>query len=100
MACGQPSVLSNEGFRETLGAYAEELMFPHGDAAVLADRLHRVQVHTQAQRASMEAHLRQRVVELRGLDAVMARLAAVLRMVSGRDDAMDRLAVEGRSKPS
>ena len=39
MACGVPCVLANEGFRETLGRSADALLFRHGDARQLAERL-------------------------------------------------------------
>ena len=39
MSCGRPCIVANAGFRETLGEYAEPLLFRHGDPEDLAQRL-------------------------------------------------------------
>ncbi len=39
MACGRPCLAANEGFRETLGRWATDLLFRHGDAPDLAQSL-------------------------------------------------------------
>lgn len=82
MACGRPSILANEGFRETLGRYADELMFPYGDAAALADRLEHILSLSATERSAMEAYLSARVVQAHGLGATMDRLVAVLQSVT------------------
>lgn len=39
MACGRPCLGGNEGLRETLGQYADELLYEYANANSLADQL-------------------------------------------------------------
>ncbi len=79
MACGRPCLAANEGFRETMGEYAGALLFRHGNAESLAERLLWL-LHLppdEAQRIGV--YLRERVVALHSLEATAARIVEVLR---------------------
>jgi glycosyltransferase involved in cell wall biosynthesis len=77
LACGVPSLACNEGYRETLGPYADRLLFREWDAAELADKIERL-LDTRAEWPAMASILRRRVVEMHGLDGLMGRLVGVM----------------------
>lgn len=79
MSCARPSVVANEGFRDLLGAHADRLWFPRGDAAALADRVEALLRAGPAARAAIGADLRERVERGHGLDGLAERLLALLR---------------------
>jgi len=74
MACAKPCVVANEGFRETLGKFADHLLFPYGDAEALAARLQLALSLAEDERRRMGAYLREQVERMHGLE----RLADVL----------------------
>ncbi len=84
MACGRPSVLANEGFRETLGDHASDLLFTLGDVAALAERLHRLLAMTVAERANLGVELSKRAIRFHGLEGVTDRLMRVFTDVLSR----------------
>jgi glycosyltransferase involved in cell wall biosynthesis len=77
MACGRPCVLANEGFAETLGRYAPDLLFRHGDAASLAGRLLHVLSLAPPEAAAMGGYLRAQVQRLHGLEALAGKIVDV-----------------------
>lgn len=74
MACAKPCVVANEGFKETLGKFADHLFFPYGDAEALAVRLQLALSLREDERRRMGAYLREQVARMHGLE----RLAGVL----------------------
>jgi glycosyltransferase involved in cell wall biosynthesis len=78
MSCGRPSLVANEGFRETLGPHADRLSFPRGDAGALAERLRDVLGLTPAERAWLGEDLRGRVEHGHALDRLAQRLIGIL----------------------
>ena len=78
MSCGRPCLVANQGFKETLGVYANRLLFRHGDAEDLAQHLDSVLSESEEERARMGAYLRQQVVALHSLDRLTGRLTGVL----------------------
>ena len=74
MACAKLCVVANEGFRETLGEFADHLLFPHGDAEALAARLQLALSLGEEARRRMGAYLREQAARMHGLE----RLAGVL----------------------
>lgn len=78
MACGRPSVVANPAFVETLGPYADLLLFRHGDAADLAGRLATLLSKTAAERAAMGVALAERVSEMHGLERLASKLVQEL----------------------
>ena len=79
MACGRPSLVANEGFRETLGDLADTLLFRRDDPSDLSRRLQRVLELDPSERKAIGTYLRRRVQELHGLDHLADRLLGVCR---------------------
>jgi glycosyltransferase involved in cell wall biosynthesis len=67
MACGRSCLVANEDFRETLGRYADELLFRVNDPADLAAKLSAVLQKSAAERAEIGAYLRSQVERLHSL---------------------------------
>jgi glycosyltransferase involved in cell wall biosynthesis len=77
MACGRPSLVANDAFAETLGAWKRQLLFRHGDPIDLADKVEALMTSDSAEIARMGRELRARVVELHSLDQLVDRLLAL-----------------------
>jgi glycosyltransferase involved in cell wall biosynthesis len=78
MACGKPCVVANEGFSQTLGKYARQLTFRHGDSEDLAEKLAWVLSLSPQDRASIGAYLRMQVIQLHSLDRLASRLVSIM----------------------
>jgi glycosyltransferase involved in cell wall biosynthesis len=74
MACGRPSLAANEGFRETMGEYAEVLLFPYRDIEVLVERLLWILSLSYSERERISSYLRERVVTLHSLDRLIEKI--------------------------
>ena len=74
MACGRPSMVANEAFREILGPWADYLMFRHGDSQDLTRKLRRVLDMDTVTREHMQRDLRNVVVERHNLTHLIDRL--------------------------
>jgi glycosyltransferase involved in cell wall biosynthesis len=74
MSCARPCLVGNEGFRETLGDFANCLIFRFGDPGDLAERLQGLLSLEERDRESMGAYLRERVITMHNLDRLSARL--------------------------
>ncbi|HJO27161.1 MAG TPA: glycosyltransferase family 4 protein [Planctomycetota bacterium] len=77
MATGRPVVTSNESFPPllaSLGAQAQLLQFPAGDAAALAQNLARLAQLDPGQRADLGRRLREIVAREHGVEALLDRL--------------------------
>jgi len=81
MSCGKPSVVANEGFRETLGNYASRLLFHHGDAVDLANRLVGLLALSETDRDRIGLYLRERVIRMHSLDTLAAKLVGIFQSV-------------------
>jgi glycosyltransferase involved in cell wall biosynthesis len=81
MACGRPCLAANEGFRETMGEYADALLFPHGDAEALAERLLWLLRLPLDERECIGTYLRAQVVALHSLDQLAEKLKTLFRCV-------------------
>ena len=77
MACGRPCLVANEGFKETLGSYAEQCCYAYGDAGQLAQRMRWVLSRAQTERSEIGAYLRQRVESMHGLNQLARRLVNI-----------------------
>jgi glycosyltransferase involved in cell wall biosynthesis len=82
MACGRPCLMASGVFRETLGRYAERLLFRAGDADDLAAKLKALLAAPDL--AQMGAYLRAQVVRLHGLDGLADRIVGLLRELRRR----------------
>jgi len=74
MACAKLCLTANEGFKETLGKFADHLFYRHGDAEGLAAVLQWALALGETERRRIGIYLRERVIEMHGLDRLMARL--------------------------
>jgi len=81
MACGRPSLAANEGFRETMGEYAEELLFPYRDAEALSKRLLWLLQLPLDETERMGTYLRARVIALHSLNQLIEKLEALFRFI-------------------
>jgi len=79
MACGRPCLAANEGFRETMGEYAGTLLFRHGDAESLAERLLGLLRLPPDEGQRIGAYLRERVVARHSLETTATRIVEVLK---------------------
>jgi glycosyltransferase involved in cell wall biosynthesis len=74
MACGKVCLAANEGFRETLGIYAEQLLFAHANPQDLAQKLAAILSLEDEQRQAMGHYLRQQIIKYHSLDRLIHRL--------------------------
>jgi glycosyltransferase involved in cell wall biosynthesis len=77
MACGKPCLVANEGFRETLWRWAERLLFQHGDAEDLAEKLWALLQEHPEQLATIGQDLRQSVIKHHSLQRLAERFVEV-----------------------
>jgi len=83
MACERPSLVANEGFRETLNGWGERLLFRHGDADDLAEKLDRLLQMQHSQRAAMSADLRKNVIAHHNLEHLAKTLVGTFEELAG-----------------
>jgi glycosyltransferase involved in cell wall biosynthesis len=84
MACGRPSVVVNESFRDTLGPWAPRLLVPARDPGALAGCLRDLLGAPGGELDAIGADLRARVVERHDLERLADRLMAVFAEVARR----------------
>jgi len=74
MACGRLCVVANEGFVQTLGAYANQCLFRYGDPEQLAERLRWILALSDHERARIGSYFRDQVVANHGLEGLTQNL--------------------------
>jgi len=84
MACGRLSVVANEGFKQTLGEYADRLFFSYDNSEELAERLAWVLSLSPDNRDSMGAYLRGRVVSMHGLERLATTIVELFESITAR----------------
>jgi len=87
MSCSRPCLVANEGFRDTLGRYADRLLFRYGDPEDLSKKLLALLNLSPARHQEMGASLRERVIQRCGLERLAGRLVEVFQeaqMYQGR----------------
>lgn len=84
MSCARVCVAANSGFRDTMGQYADALLFRPGDAGHLAERLGWALAISDAERAEIGGYLRAQVIALHSLSGLPGRLAAVFASIPPR----------------
>jgi glycosyltransferase involved in cell wall biosynthesis len=89
MACAKPSLSSALTFQETMGHLASRLIFRHGDATDLADRLAALLALPPGELAGIGRELRERVVRMHDLESVADKLLAVFAGVMAPDRRSD-----------
>lgn len=83
MACGKPSIVANEGFRETLGDYSAILLFRYRDSIDLASKLGSILSLPSSEWEGIGQYLRERVVQLHSLERLVTRLLSVFSEIRG-----------------
>jgi glycosyltransferase involved in cell wall biosynthesis len=78
MACGKPAVVANEGFKETLGEYADRLAFRYGTPEELALRLKSLLSVSTEDRARIGDYLRMQVINMHSLPRLVSNLLEVM----------------------
>jgi glycosyltransferase involved in cell wall biosynthesis len=81
MACGRPCIVANEGFRKTLGNYADLLFFRHGDPKNLSEKLLAVHELSTMQREQIGLYLRNRVFQMHSLEKLADRLVSLFESI-------------------
>jgi glycosyltransferase involved in cell wall biosynthesis len=79
MSCGRPCIVANTGFRETLGKYAEPLLFRYGDPVDLAQRMEWICALPESKRVSIGVYLRAQIIRMHSLSGLADRLVAVFK---------------------
>ena len=77
MACRRLSLSSTLGFRQTMGAWADCLLFRHGDATDLAEKLMALLALPRAKVIQMGLELRQRVLQMHTLERLADKLVGL-----------------------
>lgn len=78
MACGKPCVVANEGFKETLGEYADRLLFCYGKPEELACRLRSLLSLSAEDRTRMGDYLRTQVIKMHSLPRLVSNLLEIM----------------------
>lgn len=78
MAVGVPVLTSNDGLTSALGAYAERLMFRHGDATELGKKLFAIKELSPTSREELSEGLRRIVTEEHSLQRLVPRMVKLL----------------------
>lgn len=81
MACAKPSLVANEGFKETLGRWASDLLFRHGDAKDLKDKLENLLMMSKTKRQLIGMELRQSVIQHHSLERLAEKLIGLFRTI-------------------
>jgi glycosyltransferase involved in cell wall biosynthesis len=84
MACAKPCMVANEGFRETLGRHQSELLYRHGNAEDLAERLRWLFGLPQPERDAIGAYLREQVIVSHCVDGLARRLVKIFESLKRR----------------
>ncbi len=79
MACGRLCVAANEGFRETMGEYAELLLYRYQDPTDLAFKLRSLLQFDESEVVQIGDYLRKQVIKMHSLEALVEKLIAIFR---------------------
>jgi len=77
LACGRICVVANEGFKPTLGKYADDLSYTYGEAEQLAARLNWTLSLSESARAVIGTELQREVEASHGLKGLANRLVEI-----------------------
>lgn len=78
MACGKPSLSSTLGFKETIGEWADRLIFQHGNPDDLARKIEELLRLSDGERQAMGMYLRESVMKRHDLEKLADRVVALL----------------------
>jgi glycosyltransferase involved in cell wall biosynthesis len=88
MACGRLCVVANEGFIQTLGAYANQCLFRYGDPEQLAERLRWALSLSNHERARIGHFFREQVVANHCLERLAEKLMQIFTAAMTPKEAM------------
>ena len=77
MACGLMSVVANEGFKDTLGIYADRCVYDYGNAESLTDRLEWALSLPDSERTAIGGYFRKQVEANHGLSRLAQKLVSL-----------------------
>lgn len=86
MGCGVLCIVANEGFKDTLGMYADRCVYDYGNAGQLTERLRWALSLPQSERSSMAAYLGKHVEAMHGLDRLSQTLVSIFQAATSRND--------------
>jgi glycosyltransferase involved in cell wall biosynthesis len=86
MGCGVLCIVANEGFKDTLGIYADRCVYDYGNAESLTERLKWALSLPQSERAWIGAYLGKRMETMHGLDRLSQRLVTIFQAAMSRND--------------
>jgi glycosyltransferase involved in cell wall biosynthesis len=96
MACGKPSLAANEGFKETLGKFADRLLFRYGEAEHLAEKLQELLELSERDRSEIGHYLHERIIQMHSLDHLARSLMEILNTAMRRHSRSIPLSVGDR----
>jgi glycosyltransferase involved in cell wall biosynthesis len=79
MACGKPCLVANEEFSDTLGEYANLLLFRHGDPADLSNKLLTILELPEERLEQIGLRLQHRVIQLHGLGQLVDKVVRLFK---------------------
>jgi hypothetical protein len=86
MGCGVLCIVANEGFKDTLGIYADRCVYDYGNAESLTERLKWALWLPQSERASIGAYLGKRMETMHGLNRLSQSLVTIFQAATSRND--------------
>jgi len=79
MACGRPCLAANEGFRETMGRWADLLLFNYSNVGELTEKIKVLLAMSEKERFEIGNALRKSVIENHSLEGLAERLVTLFR---------------------
>jgi glycosyltransferase involved in cell wall biosynthesis len=86
MGCGVLCIAANEGFKDTLGIYADRCVYDYGNAESLTERLKWALSLPPSERSSIGAYLGKRMETMHGLDRLSQSLVTIFQAATSRND--------------
>ena len=74
MSCGTPVVVASEGFRKTLGLYADRFLLHDVDPATIASAVESTCTLSKEERMQIGRYMRTQVMTLHSLEGLAGRL--------------------------
>ncbi|UKO98439.1 glycosyltransferase family 4 protein [Nostoc sp. UHCC 0870] len=81
MSCGKPCLVANEGFKETLGQYQEELLFRYEDVEDLVKKLMNILTLPTQEQENIGYYLRKQVISRHSLDNLSQNILSLIKQL-------------------
>ncbi len=79
MAVGMPILTCNEAFKEVLGPFTEDLMYPKGDSEALASKIKRILGLSEEERQTLGGALRDIVIRDHSLKSFVSKIITAIK---------------------